>query len=113
MNQMAVDAVIEKAKGTRGRKDAGQEAVIKMKPVEDRIADLVQLHMRAVEAKDKLNDAIKAVAEQSGLLAASVSKFVAARAGDKFEEAKTKATQLALIFDEIGEVKGSRGGTSG
>ena len=41
------------------------------------------------------------MAEQSGLLAATVRKYVKARAGDKFEDEKTKAQQLALCFEEI------------
>lgn len=103
------DKAIGKA---RGRKDADkQEQVIKTKFVVDRIADLCDLYSKAQATNDKLNDAIKAVAEQSGLLAATVRKFVVARAGENFEEAERKVVQLALIFDEIGPVKGSRNGT--
>lgn len=96
----------------RGRKDSTwQTQVVKMKVVVDRIADLVSLHVKATAAKDKLADAIKAVAESAGLNASSVSKFVAARASDNFEERAEKVAQLALVFEEVGAVSGSRGGT--
>lgn len=109
--QTATDEVISKA---RGRKDAaGQSAVIKMEKLEKRIADLVTLHIKAAEAKEKLNIAVKATAESAGMLASVVNAFVAARAGDeeKFEEKKEKAAQLSLCFEEIGRHSGSRDGT--
>lgn len=90
-------------KGARGRKDQGTEAVIKMEAVKDRIEDLVGLYNAAAQAKEDLSSAVKAVAEKAGLLATVVNKFVAARAGENFEEAKTKAQQLSLVFEEVGE----------
>ena len=95
------EEVISKAKS---RKDADkQEAVITMKPVKDKIDDLIALYVKAGKASDKLNDAIKAVAEKAGLLASVVRKFVTARAGEKFQEEARKVEQLSLIFEEIGE----------
>ena len=102
------DQAISKAKGKGkdkplGRVDSeGQEAVIKMGPVRDSIMELVNLYTEAGEAGDRLNDAIKATAEKSGLLAAVVRKFVVARAGEKYAEEARKVEQLSLIF-EIGE----------
>lgn len=97
----ATDNAISKAKG---RKDGmGQEAVIKMAPVKENIDNLIELFTKAGEASEKLNDAIKATAEKSGLLAGVVRKFVTARAGEKFEEEKRKVEQLSLIFDEVGD----------
>ncbi|MDA8260241.1 MAG: hypothetical protein M0Z99_32185 [Betaproteobacteria bacterium] len=96
-------------KGERGRKDAEkQEAVIKMKEVKDRIEDLVKLYNAAGDANDKLNDAIKATAEKAGLLSSVVRKFVVARAGENFEEAKRNVEQLSLCFDEVGLLGGSK-----
>lgn len=109
----ATDDAINRASGkVKGRKDAGQEAIIKSKEVENRIADLVDLHIKSVALKEKLNDAIKAVAEKAGLHASTVAKFVHARAGERFDETNTKIQQLALLFDEVGPFKGSRGGSN-
>jgi len=49
------------------------------------------------------NEAIKAVAEKAGILATTVRKFIAARAGEDFADKHEKVKQLALVFDEIGE----------
>jgi len=102
------DQAINKAKGKGkdkplGRVDSeGQEAVIKMGPIKDNIMELVNLYTESNEAGAKLNDAIKATAEKSGLLASVVRKFVVARAGEKFAEEARRVEQLSLIFD-IGE----------
>jgi hypothetical protein len=87
--------------GARGRKDRGQEAVIKLESLQTRVPELVALKQKADDASQAFNDAIKNTAESSGLLAATVRKYVKARAGDKFEDEKTKAQQLALCFEEI------------
>ncbi len=90
-------------KGARGRKDQGTEAVIKLGVVKERIDNLVKLYNAAATAKDDFSSAVKAVAEKAGLLSTVVNKFVAARAGENFEESKAKAQQLALVFEEVGE----------
>ena len=88
----------------RGRKNADkQEAVITMAPVKESIDELVALKIQADAAGDKFNDAVKATAEKAGLLASVVRKFVQARAGEKFEEEKTKCVQLSLVFEEVGQ----------
>ena len=81
----------------------GQEAVIKMAPVKENIDNLIELFTKAGEASEKLNDAIKAMAEKSGMLAVVVRKLVTARAGEKFDDEKRKVEQLSLIFDEVGD----------
>lgn len=101
-NTQAQDALGLKP-GARGRKDRGQEAVIKMEQAAVKIDDLIELKKRYDSAATDLNDAVKAAAEKSGLLATVVRSFVNARAGDNYEDAKTKAQQLALMFEEIGE----------
>jgi hypothetical protein len=89
----------------RGRKDqtTGQEAAISLRPIKDGIEELVTLYTQQQESAARCSDAIKAAAEQSGLLANVVRKFVKARAGDKFEEAKRTVEQLSLVFEELGE----------
>jgi len=105
----ATEDAIGKAKGARGRKDKqGQEVVIKMKELEDRIVDLVDLYNKAGQASDKLNDAVKGAAEKCGLQASIVKKFVVARAGENFQEKRRDAEQLLLCFEEIGLLGGEK-----
>lgn len=89
----------------RGRKDqtTGQEEAINLAPVQKSIDELVRLYTQQQAAAEKCSDAIKAVAEKSGLLANVLRKLVKARAGEKFEEAKRTVEQLALVFEECGE----------
>jgi hypothetical protein len=103
MTTEQTEAALEMKKGARGRKDKGQEAVIKLEAAAVKIEELVELKKKADEATAALNDGVKAAAEQAGLLATVVRSFVNARASDKYDDAKTKAQQLALMFDEIGE----------
>src|SRR5712664_4226457 len=107
---MANGTQTEAARGTGrskkplGRQDAEhQETVIETKVVKDKINHLVKLKTTADEAVADFADAVKKVAEDSGLLAASVRKFVVARAGEGYEEAKRKCEQLSLLFEEVGE----------
>lgn len=101
--QSQAEMAINRAKG---RKDSeGQEAVIKSGKAKDEIERLVKLKGEAEDAAEKYNDAIKYVAEQAGLLAGVLRKFVNARAGDKYDDEKRKAEQLVLCFDEIGAKK--------
>lgn len=92
-----------KTRTPRGRKDRGQEAAIKLDPIKESVEELVQLHRKAAEAGDAYSDGVKKVAEKSGLLASVVRKFVSARAGEKFKDEKTKAEQLNLLFEDVGE----------
>lgn len=88
----------------RGRKaQDGQEATISLRPIKDGIEELITLYTQQQESAARCSDAIKAAAEKSGLLANVVRKFVKARAGEKFEEAKRTVEQLSLVFDEVGE----------
>jgi hypothetical protein len=83
-----------------GRVDGnGQEAVISVTELSDRVDDLVALYEQHQEAGAKLNDAIKSTAEKSGLLASVVAKLVKAKAGENFEEHRRKVKQLAIVFD--------------
>jgi len=88
----------------RGRKDAeGQEQVIRLETITTRIDELVRLHIAAAEAAEDYNEAVKKAAEDSGLLASVVSKFVKARAGERYDTEKQKCEQLSLLFDEVWE----------
>ena len=106
MQQTRTERALDLKTGARGRRDRGQEAVIKLETIKTRVGELVKLQKAAEDAAETFGDAIKKAAEDSGLLAATVRKFVKARAGDKFEEEKTKAQQLALVFEEVGEDEG-------
>ena len=101
-----MDAVTETSNAirkARGRKDGGgQEAVISTKPLKDKLRELEELKKKSDAAKDRLNDAIKAIAEQAGLLASVVRKLVNARSGDNYEQEARKVEQLGIVFDEIG-----------
>lgn len=89
----------ETGKSARGRKDSqGTEAVIKPKVLEAAVEDLIVLIKAEEEAKAKLTDAVKAIAEKSGYLASTVMKYAKAKAGEDFEGVKDKVTQLALAF---------------
>jgi hypothetical protein len=67
--------------------------------VDKSMEDLVKLHTLYMHASEDYKAAIKAVAEQSGLLPAVLRRFVKASAGDKFEKDKQEVAQLALVFD--------------
>lgn len=98
--QANVTELAKRRKSGLGRKDSdGQEAVIKLDKVKEKIDHLIKLHKTAADASDALNDGIKAVAEKSGLLASVVRKYVVAKAGDKFEEKAREVEQLSLLFD--------------
>ena len=64
---------------------------------------LVKLKVRADEAAEDFAEAVKKTAEQAGLLATVVRRFVVARAGEKFEEKRRECEQLDLLFSEVGE----------
>ena len=100
-------AVIEKARRRpKGRVEEGQEKVITLDPLKERVEELVSLHEEAKASRDGFNDAVKAVAEASGLQASVVSRFVKARATvERFNAKKRDAEQLSLVFDEVGLVR--------
>lgn len=90
------DLAIGKA---RGRKDSeGQEAVIKEKPLKDSLSELMALKSKFEQAKEKLSDAINAVAEKCGMQAKVVRRAVNAKATDKIEEAERDAEQLTIAL---------------
>lgn len=91
-------------KGAPGRKERdGSEAVIKLETLQTRMQDLVELRIAASDAAREYNEAVKAVAEATGLLSVTVNKIVRSKAGNSYVEDKVKAQQLALVFEECGE----------
>ena len=104
MQQAALDHGKGAGRAARGRKDSeGQDAVIKPQVIEDRVDELVELHDKAAAAGEIYAEAVKKAAEDSGLLSSVVRKFVAARAGEKFDEVRRRVEQLSLLFDEVGD----------
>jgi hypothetical protein len=92
----------------KGRKDKnGQEVVIRLETAGTRVPELIKLYKAAEAAGADLNDAVKKAAEDSGLLASVVRKFVCACAGENYEKEKQKSDQLSLLFEEVGEVSTS------
>ena len=88
--------------GPKGRKDAeGQEKIITIKPLRKALSELLTLKGRLDTAKDRFGDAVKAVAEQSGLMSSVVRKLVKAKAGDSYDDEKRKVDQAALVFEEF------------
>lgn len=104
---MSTEGIETGKRAPRGRREKGtnQEAVIQLAPIKERVEELVSLYNAAQSAGDEFAEAIKKAAEDSGLLAAVVRKFVVARAGEKYSEAKTSCEQLSLLFDEVGLVR--------
>lgn len=88
----------------QGRKDnQGQDAVLQISELADKLQRLQKLKIQADEAKEDFSSAVKAVALKAGLLASVVRKVVAARTGDRVSDEKRKADQLSLVFEELGE----------
>ena len=98
-----METATEPSKQVKGRKDAGQEAVIKNDVLSSKLKELVHLYNKKIEASEAYNDAVKRVAEKSGNLAVVVAKVAAASANDKFEDEKKKADQLSLAFEACEE----------
>jgi hypothetical protein len=97
----ATDKAISKA---RGRKNSeGQEAIIYTTKAKNEIERLIKLKTKSEEAAEDFNNAVKHVAEQAGIQAGVLRKFVNARAGEKYEDEKRRCEQLALLFEEVGE----------
>ena len=98
------DKTDQEKKSVKGRKDnKGQEMVIQVSELADAIDELEQLKLKHAAAAEAFNDAVKAVAERSGLMASVVRKVVDARTKDKVEDRRREAAQLNLAFEEIPE----------
>lgn len=90
-------------KGVPGRKDHdGGEQVVNIIPLRKKLLNLEVLKGVADDARESFNDAVKAVAEETGLMSSAVKKLVKARTDDKVDDEKRKAIQVAMLFEEIG-----------
>lgn len=88
----------------RGRRDKdGTEHNITLQPLRKKLAHLMTLKGSADAARESLGTAVKAVAQETGLMASVVRKLVNARCGERFDDERRAAEQTALIFDEIGD----------
>jgi hypothetical protein len=89
-------------KPPRGRIDPdSQEAVVKLDIVQERLEELQRLYIASCQAADDFSQAIKSSAEESGLLAKVLRRFVVALADDKVEEKKRECEQLSFLFEEV------------
>jgi hypothetical protein len=86
--------------GSRQGTDQQDEA-IRLEELRKKVGYLVRLHNTAQDAKEEFAEAVRAVAEASGLQAKVVRRFVVAKAGTTFEKKKKEAEQLSLVFDEV------------
>ena len=91
--------VIKRAKG---RKDnTGQEKVVSLDVLKNGVVqELLLLKLSAKAASEDFSSAIRAKAEDAGLNAAVLRKYVNALAAKKTEEQVKQAEQLVLLFSE-------------
>ena len=76
-----------------------QEAVMNRAAVNDKADYLVGLYRTSTDAANDFSEAIKAVSEKAGMNASAVRRFIVAKAGENYAEAKRTVTQLSLLFD--------------
>lgn len=89
----------------KGRKDKdGGPAVIKLETFATRVQNLIDLKIAAVQAVKAYQEASTAVAEASGLNAGTVNRYVRARMGNNFREERDRASQMAFVFESLGEL---------
>lgn len=95
----AVQSVKEKAKSPAPASDA-----INLKPLRDALSELDIAAQRVADYSGAYRDLLHTLAEKTGLSAAVIRSFMAARLAesDKTKQRKVeRAQQLALVFDEI------------
>ena len=68
----------------------------------DKLDHLLKLHGAKEEAKEDFSKAVKSVAEEAGVHASVLKRFIVARWGDDFEKARARSAQLEMLFEEIG-----------
>ena len=77
------------------------ENVVKMQALRDCMPQLLELYEQKRDTAGAYAEVVKAVAETSGLLSSTITKYVSARANDKTEAVRQQANQLSLIFEEM------------
>lgn len=94
----------KKRKGATGRKDqTGQEGVIDKTALVKGMPKAIKIEKELADMKSDASEFYKRFAEQTNLNAATLRSAAKAYAGDKEEEAKRKASQSSLIFEECGQ----------
>jgi len=90
---------------TRGRKDKESgPAVIKLETLSVRAQNLMDLRIKSQQANKAYQEAVTAVAEASGLNASTVQRYIRARCGSSFREERDRASQMAFVFENLGEL---------
>jgi hypothetical protein len=77
--------------------------IIKLESLVTKIPELATLYAIKCDAVESYNEAVCFAASESGLMPSTVSKYIAARASENYHHYKTKAMQMALVFDEVNE----------
>jgi hypothetical protein len=102
MNQEARMESVGRTSEVRSRQGHDQQdEVIRLEELRKKVGYLVKLHAAAKDASEEFAEAVRAVAEASGLQAKVVRRFVVAKSGTTFETKKKEAEQLQLVFDEV------------
>lgn len=92
-----------KVRGRKAKTSDHQEAVVSLDNLSAAIIGTLVADLKHAQATaETFNDGIKAQAEKAGIQSSVLRKFIAARAGEKFADAKRDALQLSLLFEEIG-----------
>lgn len=96
-------AMGKSVRGTKKR-DKDDGAAIQVPPLAKGLRNLQALKKKLEAAGEALRDAIKAIAEQTGLNVSTVRRMVNAQSRDfsHYEDEKRKVEQLAVVFEEIG-----------
>lgn len=104
-NAEAVNELFKQRRGQAiGRKDkSGQEKVIKWDVLKAKLPELEKLCCVLDTKKAEFSEAVKACAEESGLMASAIRKVVRAKIDNRYIDKKREADQLALVFDECNE----------
>lgn len=97
-----------------GRRDKdGTEETIKLKPIKDRMAEQMKLMRRADDAKTKMNEGFKSLAEASGTNVTNLKRLFRASFNGNFADARRDIDQQQVLFEQIGEIPGGAKGESG
>lgn len=97
---------ISMPKTVAGRKDRdGAEKVVTLQPLRKKLKHLAALKDTLDGARGSFNAAVKAVAEETGLMSSVITKLIKARSDDKVDDERRKADQLSMVFAEIGGVE--------
>lgn len=78
------------------------QGAINLGALRDNLPKLQESALRAKYAADDYREAVKFVAEQSGLMPAAVRAFVKARISEDAAKPAEKAHQLSMLFEEFG-----------